>query len=291
MKRVLFVFLLLFTSSLVFASGATGESNLENKRVVTNKWSLLVGSASVTDHYMTNQEFKGSLIGIKGEHGAFFKESENLSWDLDLSFAAAPKIGPIDAFALDNPAGTAKIVIYDLNVQYGVHYNWNPAERLFIKAGGFFDLRGAMNSLIPNGINNARTIDFQPQFKAAAAIKYGWDLKNCDIDLYANFALPFMGFMLVNTKYEFALGNNSEILPGEQKHFLFTSFHNLSGFNMEVGVDFVFNGLTLSLSHEGNNRWWNAYELQNYRKYSFFKIGFGVDLVSVSRKKSNNRYF
>ena len=65
----------------------------------------------------------------------------------------------------------------------------------------------------------------------------------------------------------------------------------MQGLNFEIGVDFALRDLTLSFSYEERDRWWNGFELQNYRKNSLLKVGISVNLLGNQPKKSRDRQF
>lgn len=275
---------------LAFLPGAMAQQEEMKEKVVTNKWSFMTGSASFVNHYMTDQEYTGTVIGVGAEHGAFYKRAENLSWDYDISFITAPYFDVVPELALANPANTTFVGTYNLNTSYGTHYNWSLTDRLLIKAGGRFNLLTGIQNGRPNSINNALSFDFQTQLEASAGISYGFLFEKFGISIFGDIALPFMGFMLVDSKYQSSI-QTENLLQGDINHIVFSSFHNLQGYEMEIGADFIFRNVTLSLSSEGFNRWWNAYGVQNYRRFSFFKIGLSVDLISRSRLTLGNRYF
>lgn len=269
------------------------ESEGGREKVVSNKWSFVSGSGSIASHYLSNQEFQGNLIGVMGEHGAFYKKSENLSWDLGLSMLFTPSIKEETNMLFTNPAKNCFLKTYSFSAKYGTHYNWKPTSDLFLKAGGTFEFLFASNSTSPNSINNVISLDLQTQLMASAGIRYGRDFKKIGLYAYADIAIPFGGFMLVDSRYQSSLSSigSSNILNSSIRHFKFSSFHNLQGYNLEMGCDFVLKNMTLSISNEKYNRWWHAYELQNYRKFDLVKLSLSVDLVSRTRKNSNNRYF
>ena len=282
MKK-LFVILMLTALSLC----AFAQQTESTEKIVTSKFSLLIGSSSVADHYFTNQEYSGSMMGLSLKFGSFYKKNSNLSWEYDMTY--------IGFGSPTNPAGTGSLNVYDASFEYKTSYNWNPAKNLHLRAGGSFDLN--MGVLMdPDGINNVLQILGQPQIKAVAGIKYGWNFKKMNLNLYADLGLPIMGFATVGSKYEgtFVMINN--ILPWGMldpalSHIHFTSLHNLQGYNLDLGLDLEFKHLTFSMSVDTRNKWWNAYDSQSYKKYTFFNMGFSVDLVSRSRLSSNNRYF
>ena len=272
---------------LALSFSALAQQTESTEKIVTSKWSLLVGSASIADHYFTNQEYSGPMMGLSVEFGSFYKKNKNLSWELDMTY--------IGLGSPSNPAGTGTLKVYDGAFEYKTSYNWNPVKNLHLRAGGSFDLNLGAN-FDPNGINNVLELLFQPQIKAVAGIRYGWNFKKMNLNLYADLGLPVMGFATVGSKYEgnFVIINNFipyGMLKPAISHVHFTSFHNLQGYNLDLGLDLEFKHLTFSMSVDTNNKWWNAYDSQAYKNYTFFNLGFSVDLVSRSRLTSNNRYF
>lgn len=282
MKKLLSILML-----LALSFSALAQQTESTEKIVTSKWSLLIGSASIADHYFTNQEYSGPMMGLSVEFGSFYKKNKNLSWELDMTY--------IGLGSPSNPAGTGTLKVYDGAIEYKTSYNWNPVKNLHLRAGGSFDLNLGAN-FDPNGINNVLELLFQPQIKAVAGIRYGWNFKKMNLNLYADLGLPVMGFATVGSKYEgnFVIINNflpQGLLKPAISHLHFTSFHNLQGYNLDLGLDLEFKHLTFSMSVDTNNKWWNAYDSQAYKNYTFFNLGFSVDLVSRSRLTSNNRYF
>lgn len=287
-SKIIFICLLV----LSFSANLAAKEPVSKEKVVTSRWSFSIGAVDYVNHFLSSQEYSGGpLMRVKVENGAFYKRSENLSWDLDLTFVSTrdSDLGNLPS----NPAGTNNVSMTDYVVEYGTSYNWNPISNLYLRAGGSFEVLAGMYMTMPNSVNNSADIAFQPQFKATAGIKYGWTFKNSGIFLYADLGVPFMGLTLVGSHFEAArdIIHLGELLPATFNHLKFSTFHNLQGYNLEVGADFVFNKFTIFMSMDMNHRWWNAYGTQNYKKYELFKIGLGVDLVSRSRVKSNNRYF
>lgn len=259
------------------------------EKIVTNKWSFVFGSPTYVNHYFSNQEYSGgSMVGIAGEHGAFFRKRENLAWNLKLTGLASPK-----SFAATNPAKTSAITSYILSAEYGVSHHWNPVKNLYLRAGGAFNFEGGWFSA-PMGINNVADLLVQPQLKATAGIKYAINFKNMSINIFGDFGLPFMGLASVGSKYEGSfniLTSPTNLNKPVINHFAFTSFHNLQGYNFDLGLDFQFRNFSFVFSLEQNSKWWHAYDVQNYKKITMLKLGFSVDLISRSRIISKNRYF
>lgn len=279
--------------SLMFAFNAYAGEEQQKEKVVTGKWSFVMGNAKVANHYLSDQEYKGTVVGLSMDFGSFYKKSDKLSWDVDVTYFLAPYIDVLEISTLANPSKTSYYALHSLRADYGTYYNWNPVKNLNIKAGGKFDILGGFTMAKPNHVNNIMDLDFQAQLKAAAGIRYGWNFKKWGIFLQADVAVPFMGLALGGNTYQNSFDGigNSELLPGSIKICHLTSFHNLTGFNAEFELDFVFGKTTLFLSSEYNNRWWHFNGIQNYRLYNLSKIGLMVDLVARNRHNSNNRYF
>lgn len=287
MKKILFLSLLMAFSLNAFAQTAElGE------KIVTSKVSFLTGSATIADHYFSNQQYSGALLGTEVGFGSFYRKNTNLSWNLGASYLG---VSGKSNLAPTNPAGTSSLGVSDIEVEYGTAYNWNPVKNLYLKAGGVFNINaGAFQA--PKSINNVLDFIMQPQLKAAGSIKYGWTFNKMDLYLFADLEIPFMGLALVGSKYEGTKESVVGKLPnGLNKpalnHLVFTSFHNLQGCDINIGVDLEFKHFSLMASIDSRSKWWNAYGVQCYKKYVLFNLGFAVDLVSRSRLSSSNRYF
>lgn len=287
MKKILILSLL-----MVFSLNALAETAESGEKIVTSKVSFLAGSATVADHYFSNQQYSGALLGAEVGFGSFYRKNQNLSWNLDASYLGVS--GKSD-LAPTNPAGTSSLGVADIEVEYGTAYNWNPVKNLYLKAGGVFNINaGAFQA--PKSINNVLDFMMQPQLKAAGAIKYGWTFKKMSLNLFADLEIPFMGLALVGSKYEGTKESVTGRLPnGFNKpalnHMVFTSFHNLQGCDFKIGVDLEFKHFSLMASLDSRSKWWNAYGVQCYKKYTLFNLGVAVDLISRPRSVTNNRYF
>lgn len=278
---------------LLSAYSAYAGGGVQKEKVVTTKWSFVTGDATVTNHYLSDQEYNGAILGIGTEFGSFYKRNENLSWKLDITYVSSPYSSHAPELSVSNPAGTSFYSMHNINADYGTYYNWNPAKNLFLKAGGSFNLVTGFTMGKPNHVNNMFDVDFQTQLQASAGVRYGWNFKKFGLFLQGDIALPFMGFAMSGSQYQGTTDTlvSSGILPGTVSILHFTSFHNLTGFNFDLELDFVFNKTTLFFAIESYNRWWNITGLQNYRVYSMNKIGLMVDLVARKRHNSDNRYF
>lgn len=232
-------------------------------------------------------------MGGGAKFGAMYKRSENVSWDIDITYLRSSYSPHVEDFCIANPARTSFYAVNMADADYGTYYNWNPIENLYLKAGGTFNLVAGVIQAAPNHINNIIDFDLQTQFKASAGARYDWFFNKFGLSLQANLSIPFMGLTLSSTKYEGTINaiTGGEVLPASKSPLYFTSFHNLTGFNTEIEADLIFSKATLFLALELNNRSWNVSGMQNYRNYSMTRLGIKVDLVSLDRYKSSKRYF
>lgn len=284
---------LCLTFIMAFSLNVFAQQDSSDEKIVTTKFSFLTGQATVANHYFSNQEYSnGLLFGAAVDLGSFYRRNQNLSWDLDLSYVGSDAKS---SNAPTNPAGTASLGVCDIEVEYATAYNWNLIKNLYLKAGGAFNINGGFFSA-PSSINNVFDFLMQPQLKAVGAIKYGWSFKKMNLNLFADLGIPFMGLAMVGSRYEGTKESINTLISNNLSrpsiaHLMFTSFHNLQGLDLNIGVDMEFKHFSLMASIDTRNRWWHAYDVQCYKKYTLFNLGIAVDLVSRSRLSSNNRYF
>ena len=302
MKRLLLLFLMSVgvinasaqgTHSTVSEQLETSQKSFCERKPVTNKWSFILGDAEYANHYLNSQEYTGEVSGFEGIFGRYYRNSDQLSWKLTLTHVRNMYRELAQMGGLTNAANTSHISIQNYEVDYAVFYNWFIKNRLQLRVGSSFNFYGGFLYGDKYAINNAISVDLQTQFYAHAQIRYGWDFKKYGLDIYANIATPFMGMMVVDERYESFVESllTSDFNLKEHGHFKLSSMHNLQGVNFEMGVDYALRNVTLSMAYETKNRWWNAYELQNYRKYSLLKLGVSVNLFNQQNRKISDRQF
>lgn len=305
MKRLFLLFLLTIAGvTISFAQGKKEKKSafnsfetgyvkpLSERKPVTSKWSIISGDAEIANHYLSNQEYTGEIVGLEAKHGRFYTKSDHLSWQLTLTHLRRMHRELLGG-GLHNPAETSHISLQSYEADYAVYYNWLFFDGLQLRLGGSLNANAGFIFGADNAVNNILSIDFQTQLLAGAQVRYGWDFRKYGLDLYANIATPFMGFMGVDSRFETLVDSaiSGSFRAREDKHLLFSAPHNLQGVNFELGVDFALRNLTLTYSIESRNRWWHAYGLQNYRKYTLTKIGISVNLFAQQKYKSSDRHF
>ena len=305
MKRLFLLLLLIVAGATIsFAQGKKEKKSafnsfetgyvkpLSERKPVTSKWSIISGDAEIANHYLSNQEYTGEVVGLEAKHGRFYTKSDRLSWQLTLTHLRRMH-RELFGGGLHNPAETSHISLQSYEADYAVYYNWLFFDGLQLRLGGSFNVNGGFIFGADNAVNNVLSIDFQTQLLAGAQVRYGWDFRKFGLDIYSNISTPFVGFMGADSRFETLMDSavDGSFRVKEDKHLLFSAPHNLQGMNFEMGVDFALRNLTLTYSIESRNRWWHAYGLQNYRKYTLTKIGISVNLFAQQKYKSSDRHF
>ena len=49
---------------LLFTSNVHAADNTQKEKIVTSKWSYVVGKAKVANHYLSDQEHAGHVMGL-----------------------------------------------------------------------------------------------------------------------------------------------------------------------------------------------------------------------------------
>lgn len=196
---------------------------------------------------------------------------------------------------LSNPANTQYLKYSAYNFGYGTYYHWQFGDKLMVKAGGMFDLYGAIKNSYPDGVNNAMNLEGQIMVKAKGAIKYGWDFKNWGLDIHANVSIPVIGIMTADHQSEPAqtilFKKDHQVMNPAYRHIFLAFYHNYMSFDYEVGVDFVLKPLTITLGFGSTNKWWNVYDIQNIRKVGFTTLGLSFDIAPLNKFKTSNKNF
>ena len=303
MKKLVSILAVFFVTAPLGLTTVSAQEIEQNKeKVVTGTVQLLTpGSVKILDGYISNQFYTGSDVftGLNVKLGALYKKHDNLSWNLYYTgFDRAnwlEESGADDLQHLTNPSKSQRLKYSSLNFGYGTYYNWKFGEKLMIKAGGMFDVYGAMKTSTPDGTNNNINFDAQMMFKGHAAIKYGWDFKKWALDLRGSVTLPAFGLMFVSHPSEPVLaliaGNDHSVLKREFRHTFFASYHNYMSLDYEIGIDFVLRPCTISLGFCSINKWWKAYDLPYICKINCTTLGISFDLVSRNKFKTSNINF
>lgn len=293
MKRLIFLFLLTVAGTTFAFAQEDSTTATSNRKPVTSKIELMLGSAEYTNHSLNKQVYKGGITGFEATFGRFYRKSDSVSWELQLGCWHNIDNMLLGKTNLYNPAYTSSLTAKIYNAHYGAYYNWLIKERLQIRLGGYLDLNGGILIGDSHFVNNTASIELHGQVYASAQLRYGWDFEKWGLDLYANVATSLFGIRSADGTFtDFAhmlAGGPFKTTP--YKHIVFSSFHNTVGIDYEIGIDFAMPRVSLSLAYGSYGLWWHDYGVQNIRDNKFFKLGISVAFVGMNRGKTANRHF
>lgn len=288
-KRITSIILLAMSSFALYA----GQDEAK-EQIKTNRWSVIIGASNYSNNFFNDHEYTGSAFGLEYETGSFYKKNEKVSWDMKFTLLSSPEYFGTNIYALYNPAGTTYVYTTELSAEYGSYYHWEPIKGLNIKAGSTADFLFGLDRSQPNSINNIISPQVQLLFKAAAGAKYTWEFKKFNLGIFGNISIPLFGLITNDSEFQSTMdiiSGSSGLLKGNINHIIFAAPHNFQGYNMEIGMELVYDRFNFFISTENYDRWWNSFNNYNYRKMGLFKIGFSMNIVKLSYRKSNNRYF
>lgn len=296
MKKLFLTFASLVATAVI---GTTVVAAQEKEKVVTATISTsLPMSVKVLDEYISSQLYTGSKVfsGLNVKFSALYKKHDNLSWDIYFTSFHRPKLlDNASNVALWNPSGSQRLKFSSWKFGYGTYYHWTLAEKLNIKVGGLCDFYGEFKVSTPDGVNNAQNMAAQIMLKGHASIKYGWEFNKWGLDLRANVSLPLIGIITADHPSEPALymigSNDHSAGQALLRHVFLGCYHNYMSLDYEMGIDFVLKPFTIQLAYGSTNRWWNVYDVQNFRKIHYLSLGAAFDIVSRSKFKSSNNNF
>ena len=296
MKKFYLLFALGFAVLSSYAQGTVGNSQKGNaveelvgKNPITLNASVLFGSNMVANHYISSYECEGLTVGAHIDFGRFYKRWENISWNLSYDYLTAFEV----IGGLESVAQTAAETCTSWNLNYSSHYNWSFGNALMVKAGVGADLYGDFMKALANKTNNAISVNILAQLEASAGVSYIFRFDEWMLGLNGEVSIPFAGLAFTDSKHESGWGSlfPDGLMDSYDSHLKGTSFSNLQGFDMDLGVKFIMPRVAVNVGVASDNRWWYVNDIQNYRMSFMFKVGASFDLVSLEQKKTINRYF
>ena len=218
------------TLLLVFLSLSIARSQQEEPLPLVYQSSMAgFGKTSVYDTYLSPIEYKGNDI-------ALFHEQMKMTGLLNGN-VSAQHLFNINFSWGDNEAGTATSYTGFLDYAYGLHYKFEPVEKLQLFAGG--QANGLLGFIYNsrNG-NNPATGKVHANLNLSAIASYRFNIKSQPIFLRYQASIPFAGIMYSpefgQSYYEMSLGDRDQLTH-------FASFHNYlslrNTFSVEIPVD------------------------------------------------------
>ena len=234
-----------------------------------NRFAISLGEMSVTDHYLSNQEYSGITLGLDANHTAYYNSTDSCaSWLVYDHWRYGQLI---------NSSYSAVIQYFGGNAGFASHYNWHPAKGLRLMAGGAIDIYGATKNQSRN-VNNPFSADIQISLMASIGAQYKLTWKRWALSFDYMATTPLIGGMFVpemgQSYYEIYLNMPSAL--NEVAHF--TSFHNRQGIKGNLSVNFILPTVTLFMGMNHNHQWWQANNMNFYIKELSGQIGIALNL-------------
>ena len=296
MKRFCLLFAICFAVFASYAQESVGNSVEKNAveepvemRPITLNASLMFGTNIVANHYIGAMEYTGMAHGVHLDFGRFYNRWKNVSWNVAYDYKSSfETVG-----GLENVAKTASVSCTSWNVNYSSFYNWSFGDALKLKAGIGADVYVDFIEALTNKTNNAASVNILTQLEASAGISYVFRFDKWKLGLNGQVTIPFAGLVFTDSKHESGIGSifHDALMDSYGSHLKGTSFSNLQGFDVDLGVKFIMKRVAIGVGLAGDNRWWYVNDIQNYRTSIMFKIGASFDLVSLKQTKTINRYF
>jgi hypothetical protein len=252
---------------------------------ITLNVSFDLASSSVANHFLSSNEYSGTTTGVHADLGRFYKSWNNVSWNLSLDYLASSSRA-----LLENSAGTSSMDYSTYSLGYSSSYHWNFGKGFMVKAGGGIDLAYDMMEAGTYKTNNPASMNLFAQLEASAGASYVFQFKKWMLGITGNVSVPFLGLVNTDSKHESAMPSDG-FMDTYDSHLKGTTFSNLQGFDLDLGLKFVLPRVTLAFGVVSNNRWWCVNDIQNYRRNSYLKLSFGFDLVGTRQTKTTKRYF
>ena len=234
-----------------------------------NHFAINIGEMAITDHYLSNQEYKGLSLGLNFNHTNYYNNTDNrISWQVYDHWRYGRLI---------NPSYTALTQYLGINAGFASHYNWHPTKGLRLMAGGAIDIYGALKTQSRN-VNNPYSSDIQLNLLASVGAQYqlSWRKWALSFDYLAT--TPLLGGMFVpemgQSYYEIYLNMPSSL--NDVVHF--TSFHNRQGIKGNLSINFILPTVTLFIAMNHNHQWWQTHNMSFYIKELSGQIGIALNL-------------
>ena len=234
-----------------------------------NRYAINIGEMAITDHYLSNQEYKGLSLGLDAYHTAYYNGSDScVSWLVYDHWRYGQLI---------NASYSAMIQYIGGNAGFASHYNWRPIKGLRLMAGGAIDIYGALKNQSRN-VNNPSSGDIQVNLMASVGAQYKLSWKRCALSFDYMASTPLIGGMFVpemgQSYYEIYINLPSAF--NDVAHF--TSLHNRQGIRGNLSINFTLPTVTLFVGMTHNHQWWHANYMNFYVKELSGQIGIALNL-------------
>lgn len=234
------------------------------------------GSARVYDTYLSPLEYKGNNIGLLYEQ---MKMTGLMNGNISTQHLFDIEVG-----RTYNPAGTATDYTGIMEYDYGLHYRFNPVNKLQLFAGIQAD--GLFGFIYNNrNGNNPITGKINLNLNLSGIAAYKFIIKKQTVKLRCQMNIAIAGCMYSpqfgQSYYEIGLGGDETLLH-------FASFHNQLMIKGLLSVELPFDRYALRLTYMNRFYETRINNLDTRMISNSFYIGLSRNFYIVSRKHNNN---
>ena len=240
---------------------------------------LGVGNSNVHDSYLSPLKYSGINLGLYHEQ---MKMTGLMNGNI-----SAQHLFTLDFSSTDNDSETASDYAGFIGYSYGLHYRFQPVQKLQVFAG--LQAAGMLGFVYNdrNG-NNPATGKAHINLNLSGMAAYSWQIKSQPIHFRYQVDAPFIGILFSpefgQSYYEISLGDDSNLVH-------FASFHNQVFLRNVLSVELPFNFMTLRLSYLNSIYETDVNHIKTRIHTNSFYIGFSRDFFSVPGKKKNKDIF
>ena len=229
----------ILTLLLLFLSLLTARSQQDEPVSLVYQSSMIgYGKSSVYDTYLSPIEYKGEDIGLYHEQmkmTGLMKDKVSAQHLFNINFSWG-----------DNKTGTATNYSGFFDYAYGLHYKFEPVDRLQLFAGS--QANGLLGFIYNtrNG-NNPATGKAHANLNLSGIASYHFQVKSQPVFLRYQLSIPVMGAFFSpefgQSYYEISLGNHDQLAH-------FASFHNYLSMRNMVSIEVPVKRFTFRLSYQ-----------------------------------------
>ena len=269
-KGILIVFLLLAAFIVPFYCWAQTE------KLTYQSTSVGFGSTEVYDTYLSPLKYTGSNLGL-------MYERMNMTGLMSGNISGQHLLN-VEVAKTNNQTGTTSNYWGNLQYIYGLHYRFQPIQKLQLFAGTQADaLIGAIYNT-RNG-NNPASAKANLNLNLSGIAAYSFKIKQQPVLVRYQLNIPFMGMLFApqfgQSYYEMSLGVNQDLVH-------FASFHNQLAMRNLLSFELPFNFCTLRLSYLNWIYESKVNDLDTRIMSNSIYVGISKNFLTVSGRKKNN---
>jgi len=219
-------------------SAIIGCANKTAPRITQHQWLWNVGRANVLDTYLSPLEYAGPNLGVahSTERKARWGKGRVTTYSLYTLHAAY----------LHSPTDDGKEWDGELTVTGGWHYNWHPAARLRLAAGGLMELSGGF-TYNTRGSNNPAQGRLGLALAASGIAEYTFSIFHREATVRLQGEMQMIGLQFApaygQSYYEiFSLGHSSGVVH-------FTQPANCPTYRLQAQLTLPVAGANLTLGY------------------------------------------